>query len=436
MTRRRRNSACRSNSCLGFERLNDRLLLAGNIAASFSNGTLTLSGDIADNGVVVSTFQSQNGTGVRIQGQFNNGNTAVNGQFAAVDFFGVSNLQVSLGAGNDSLAISNNVPAMLSCFEGIDPIVPVTDVVLSGQIAIAMGDGFNSVDLGWVRTGSRLLIETGAQNDLVRVCGLDVATNFTIRTFGGADEVHVHDSIVDGTTSLRLANGESFVGVDGLTSNGLYVYGGNHADFMAFNGLSISNDTSLQGNLGNDTLHLGRIDNLPWDATIDPNSIGDRLVVRPGDGANSVDVRFTTAREFSIVGGANYDEVFLSAVSTAAHIFIDTNNGNGWVELDDVETNTYLNVVMGSSADYLRVANSNVGTSSTLTLLGGNDIVEIENVDYFNHLTVLLGDGNDDLYLSLSSAQRANLYGNAGFDRYFFGGNVFGDENVFSFEQF
>ena len=81
------------------------------------------------------------------------------------------------------------------------------------------------------------------------------------------------------------------------------------------------------------------------------------------------------------------------------------------------------------------ITNTTAGTNVTINMFGGSDVVDIDNLDVENNLYVYLGDGNDDLTVTGSTASNAYFYGNAGFDRYFHGGNGFGSENVFTFEQ-
>ena len=418
-------------------RLEPRALLAGDVGVSLSNGTLFITGDAADNSVLISTFNDpQDGPGFLIQGQFNNGATTVNGSLLPVEVFGVLHLDVFMGLGDDGLTITNDVAAMLASFEGNEPIIPVDAVVLSGQAKILMGDGDNQVDIGWLTTGSRLIVEGGAQNDVFRFSGLDVGTNFTVRTFGDLDNVFVLDSRVNDNTNIRTANGDAWVAIDGFSSNGLYILNGNHNDDVSLNGLTIDDDLVVEGNLGNDGTEIGVPGSFPWEVLAsDLTFVGDRLVVRGGDGDNLADLRDVDAGMISIVNGDHFDEVYLQSVFAARNVYISTGMGGSYVDFDNVEITNYLTLIAGSGNDEVSITNTTTGTFATISMLSGDDIVGIDNMDVTTNLNVFLGNGDDDLILTSSSASNANLYGNAGFDQYIHAGNSFGTEDVFSFEE-
>ena len=333
------------------EQLESRTLLAGNVLASISDGELVLTGDIADNSILISTFEDpQNGTGFLIQGQNNNGPTTVNGSLLPAEFFGVVDLNIVMGEGDDGVTITNDVAAMLASFDGTEPLVPVDEVVLSGLAVIDMGDGDNQVDIGWMTTGLRLFVEGGDNSDLMRFSGLDVGTNLTVRTFGGLDNVFMLDGQVNLATNIRTANGDSWVAIDGFSAGDLFVYGGNHDDDVALNGLTISDDLTIQGYSGNDLNEIGVPGSFPWDVLLaDLTFVGDRLTVRAGDGDNIVDFRVVDAGMISVVGGIHSDAVFFQSVFSDRNVYVSTLGGAGTVDFDNVEISTYLSIVMGSA---------------------------------------------------------------------------------------
>lgn len=422
---------------LRLEELESRTLLAGNVVATVSDGTLFITGDAADNSILISTFEDpQDGTGFLVQGQANNGPTTVNGSLLGQEFFGVVNLDVDMALGDDGLTITNDVTAMLSSFEGTEPLLPVDEVFLSGRAVIAMGDGDNQVDIGWMTTGLRVLIEGGAHYDLVRLSGLDVGSNLTIRTFGGIDDVFILDSDVNSATNIRTANGDSWVAIDGFSANALFIHGGNHNEDVALNGLTIHDDLAIHGYLGSDWNEIGVPESFPWEVvTSDLTFVFDQLIVRGGDGDNLVDFRDVDAGFISIVNGIHFDEVYFQSVFTDRHTYISTGTGGSIVDFDDVFITNHLTLVTGSDNDDVIITNTSIGTFATISVLGGHDIVDIDNLDVGTNLNIFMGDGDDDLILTSSFANNAYLYGNAGYDRYIHGGNSFGSENVFTFEE-
>jgi hypothetical protein len=271
---------------------------------------------------------------------------------------------------------------------------------------------------------------------LNRFTGLDIGTNLTVRTFGGDDDVYMRDSFVELATNIRTANGISWVAIETLDSADLFIHGGNHQDDVALNGLSIVDDLTIQGYLGSDWNEIGVPEAFPWEVLdSELTFVGDRLTIRSGDGDNLVDFRTVDAGMISIVGGVDFDEVYFTSVFTDRNAYISTLTGGSIVDLLDTEITTNLIVVTGSGEDDVFVADTTIGTFATINSLGGSDIVDFDNVDIATDFNVFLGDHNDDLTVTASSANHANFHGQGGFDRYFHGGNSFGSENVFTFEQ-
>jgi len=100
---RRRPSTARN---LFLEGLESRQLLAGDILASVVNGQLRISGDAADNGILL---RSAAGGGVEVVGTSTGGlATTINGGTSSfITTKALKGVSINLGGGNDSLAVSN-----------------------------------------------------------------------------------------------------------------------------------------------------------------------------------------------------------------------------------------------------------------------------------------------------------------------------------------
>lgn len=419
------------------EHLESRNMLAGAIAASVVDGTLTVLGDGLDNSIMISTFNDPvDGEGFRIQGQNKNGATMVNGGAGPAEFFGVTNLAVDLFGGNDELTITNDLAVMLACLDSGAEVAPISSVDVPGRAVINMGDGTNRVDMGSVSTGYQLLLRGGNASDTFRFCGVDVGTNLTVQTFGGDDGVHIHNSSSARVTNIRTANGDSDVAIDGLAALDLFVIGGNHEDNVSFNDLSLSDDLTVQGYRGTDEVDFGVITSFPWPVlTAETSVVGDFANLQMGDGNSTVDVRFLSAGQLTVVGGIHSDFVRLQTVSTARRIYVNTLDGADDVQFFSVDVNQGVWVSLGAGDDAAFFTNTTVANNFAIDAGLGNDDVEFANVDIDDNLYVYLVADNDDLTIDGSSAANAWLFAGAGFDRYFRGSNSFGSEHTFDFEQ-
>src|SRR5690242_3886607 len=104
----------------GFETLEDRTLLAANVTATLSNGTLTITGDATANDIEVVGTGPQGAVEVTLaNGQTLSvvGGTTVDAQDGT--FTGVKNLVISSGNGNDTVSLTDvNIAGSLSAVEG------------------------------------------------------------------------------------------------------------------------------------------------------------------------------------------------------------------------------------------------------------------------------------------------------------------------------
>src|SRR4051812_7605599 len=99
------------NRRLGFESLEGRQLLAGNVIAGLDvNGNLVLTGDLANNAVMVTRafFNGQ----VLVQGGRSNPSdpstaTTVNGQTTSLSFDTSGGIIANMGDGSDSVLVTN-----------------------------------------------------------------------------------------------------------------------------------------------------------------------------------------------------------------------------------------------------------------------------------------------------------------------------------------
>src|SRR5688500_18472813 len=117
---------------LQYEKLEDRSVLAGNVVAVLTEGTLTILGDDAGNGVNI-VYDLAAGKHLVLGTDWGGFPTAINGGAAPAEFIGVKSFHVRLGAGDDRLD-----------FGAADEIY----TRIEKQLTIEMGDGNDECTLG------------------------------------------------------------------------------------------------------------------------------------------------------------------------------------------------------------------------------------------------------------------------------------------------
>ena len=129
---------------LGFEALERRAMLAGNVTATLADHTLTITGDIADNDIVLSgghekVFTIASGIDA----------TTINGGAGPVTFSHVKRLVISMGAGGDRLVINANGEKLKhgSVDMGIGDDTLTMDARRMEKMSVDMGIGHNTFTL-------------------------------------------------------------------------------------------------------------------------------------------------------------------------------------------------------------------------------------------------------------------------------------------------
>lgn len=182
---------------LGFESLESRIALAGNVAASVSGGLLVLTGDNSANALQV----TQVGTN---RWQVLGLGTKVNSSYTAKTFKNVTGIISELRGGNDSIVVSNGKMAnVLAIDTGTGHDSVVVSRVTAGEIyadtksgndsvsivnstatdilGVDTGDGTDSVALNTVKTKYLGVALGGGNNDVVSV----VKSRATLAEFDG-----------------------------------------------------------------------------------------------------------------------------------------------------------------------------------------------------------------------------------------------------------
>ncbi len=387
-------------SRLNLESLESRLLLSGNVQASLDDGTLSIVGDAADNGVLVTTvYDATYGTGLRVEGIDYSGATTVNGNAAPADFFGVVNLDVDLQDGDDALGVSGDIDALAEClgFE-VDPepesLLGRPELYLPGWVTLRLGNGDNQVGAGPGTVGQRVLIETGSGDDQVGLCEVKAGTNLVVRTFGGYDEVFLHDCTSTGLTRILTANGDSDVYVDGLYANELVVRGGYHEDGVELACLHVQDDVIVQTQNGYDWVYVDGCEYTEENGEepaaanywAPPSEIGDLLVIQTFDGGAEISVHRVDAGRVNILGGIHNDYVDLWKTDAVQSIAVTTLDGDDDIGARDVEADS-MYVYSGGGDDEVFVGASYSRESyfdNDLVIITstGNDLVRIGDDQY------------------------------------------------------
>lgn len=213
----------RRSGRLAVERLENRLLLDGNMRVFLSGGVLHLNGDCLDNEIRVVASGTGQGAQLSILGLPTGANqlpTKINGQAKPATFSGVRSLSVGLGQGNNGFELIGSSAQ--------------SPVILKGSVSIATGQGVDDVSIQSVKAAC-FSINTGGGNDTISLNTL-AGGNVAVSSGDGADTVVIAQSKFTGSMSIALDAGSDTLSV---TAN------------------QVSGAATLQGGVGVDKLSEG-----------------------------------------------------------------------------------------------------------------------------------------------------------------------------------
>lgn len=443
---------------LQIERLEDRRLMAGDVAAVLSGGNLYLSEAYRqagqDNGVLVS--QDVKGQ-IRIEGiaaVVGGEKSLINGQTAAA-FIVPGGLIVNFGGGDDKVV-----------FAYLGEQIRLQQITLNmGSTSASLGVSDNDeVSLANFQTTGSVSINTGAGDDDVRMHtglvgdGLSRVSKLTIRTGAGTDTVTVKFGVtvrgvmdVQTFDALRESDRDELI-LNNIVLGSLYVRTGGgddsfrvtepNAPAVELLTLHVAGSMLLDTGSGVDTVDLSRINvgnaNVSHGLTLRTGSGPDTVFIHSGWFANldiqtyefldEVEVDYVELQTLYVeqqllvrLGGGD-DEFVISDLNTSVlvdsvfvdgSLIVDTGAGNDAVRMEGVSVNSqfggaaFTSIRTGTGNDTVDLRNSlNLGSveiQTYETLAEADwDRVDVVNIQFLMEFAVRLGGGHDVLNMSAS----------------------------------
>jgi hypothetical protein len=361
---------------LAAESLEHRLLLAGNVTASVSGGSLTIRGDALGNGIAVTQLDADSYvvSGFATDGTAD-GATRVNGQTTSQVFNNVRyDINIDLGAGDDTLTLENDAATNEAFAEfatgQLVVVVPTTGTArdfattnpdridVQRNLIVRLGDGNDfallDFDVG-IRSGGSITLDsgtgndnvyvdtalsrrnatfrTGAGNDLLAIANLDVRGSFMaimedgvdtfdafnlltestlINTGGGDNEVFIEDSRSTQETVILTSDGDDRVEFDGYQASLLQINTFGDDDNILLNNVTTTGNLNVSTAGGNDTLIIGQTAGNT--ATVD---VGQDANINTGDGNDTVTASNVLVRVYGLTKSALVQFTKVAAVEWA-----------------------------------------------------------------------------------------------------------------------
>lgn len=317
------------SSSFRVEKLEDRILLAGNITAVQSGSQLVINGDADDN---VINITNDGGAGTIEVSEVDGG--TVNGGGPAT-FAGITHIVVRGRAGDDGVMVDDididgNLTIQLN--QGDDVFAVVQESAIGGNVALS-ADGDDAVNLGialsnvggsvqftsrggaddlalfQVGIGGQVVINAGHGFNAVDVTGVDVAGKFVVND--GADNLNLNltDVLVGSTLNIDAgARGDSNIILHDIGVGGqMWIRTGDGEDFVHVCHVEVDLGTVIALRESDDILEVGDSTfHSHFQASGGPHQSGDEIVDLDNN-TFDVDPIITRFETFSFGEGCGID---------------------------------------------------------------------------------------------------------------------------------
>lgn len=351
------------------EALEDRTLLAGNVLATLSNGTLTLTGDAAANQVELKVAS---------------GNVVVEGTLGTTINGGTAVFTVVTGG----TRISGDVIATLGA--GADSLL-VNGILIGAGVSIDAGDGDDSVQL------------RGTAASAGALSSLRVTDDLTVRGGLGNDTISFDTGVVFDNVELAGDDGNDTLALFGISSgDSIELEGGAGNDTISIRTSSADDDLRIDGGEGADQVR------------IEGGFVKDFLAIDTGAGTDNVILRTTGARrDASIQTGDGDDTLNLISSVFGDGFRADTGAGNDMVVTDRMFVDRDARIETGDGADRIVVQASGLSSSLFLQTGSGNDIIHL-SASTVRFTTLAAAGEGDDIVNTVNGVYRGLFLADAG----------------------
>lgn len=312
---------------LRFEALENRTLMAGNVVAVLTEGTLTILGDEAANGVRL-VYDVDTGKHSVVGTDWGGFPTAINGAAEPVEFTGVENVDLRLGAGDDRLDFGAadefytriEKKLTIDLGDGNDTCIlgrsgPATGPVgeaahhlyVKKAVFVDLGQGDDTLEVANLKTRKSLTVRGRAGNDTVTF-----ATEFTPT---GATEPSLFPVIVLGHLNFHLGEGDDELAV-------LHALVGQHLQAIDPSGASVVSIIDVRINE-----KLRVVTGNQDDAVTVEMVIADDLQLHTNSGKDDVFINQCRFKRMNVHTGSEADDLTLRNSRTTYVTYLDGGDG-------------------------------------------------------------------------------------------------------------
>lgn len=262
----------RRKSLFRMESLENRIALAGDVAAALEGSLLVVAGDQLANELAIVQNSSGNVTLTGLNGTTVNGRpslTFVNPRLNAAEIrleggndrlsiTGLrtgNDLNIDLGSGNDSANVQAAVGGNLGIKgEAGNDAVTVRGSRVGIDLNVEMGVGTANVNLRNLTVGNNTTVISDAGNDRVTLSSLRMGGDLNVETKAGADTVLANMVTARSFTAITDLGADVVSAADISVTDDVSVETGDHADRVTLTRVSAGNSVKVNTDSGDDAV--------------------------------------------------------------------------------------------------------------------------------------------------------------------------------------
>ena len=242
-----------SNALTGFEELETRLLLSGDVSVILDSGNLTITGDALANDIRI---LDNNQGGIRVLGL--NG-TLINGASTAFNSGAdsVADVTASMKGGDDFVQFrADQATGIVKIITsaGADKVTVDSRAIIAKTLSVNTGTGDDCVKISDSDVLGRGVIVTGAGNDKVIIdAETTIAKGATLKTGDGNDKFRAENSTVKGKVLVDLGTGNDREGLFDMLFTGDHSWSGDDGvDVIVVDNTEFKRNVTVLGGTGRD----------------------------------------------------------------------------------------------------------------------------------------------------------------------------------------
>lgn len=263
----------------GFQKVDQRLLMAGDVDVWVSNNDLYIVGDGSSNRVDISTVNGM----VRVTGNYLYGNTTINNGGTPFEFDAdvIDDVRIDMHGGHDrvfinGLNLDNNSHGDLDIetHHGND-MVGVYNT-LARDIKVRSGSDHDDVIVAFSTANRHIDVELGSGNDELDMYQAHALERIEIDGHNGNDDIAIQYSSAADKLFADLDDGDDIVWINGGTFEDVEINGDDDDDRVTLQGVTVNDDLDIELHDGYDQLFINNT-NVLGSTNLDGGSDPDKI---------------------------------------------------------------------------------------------------------------------------------------------------------------